>query len=148
MIYFYKNQIFLLLGLIFLFSCGVEEKVKGKIDEIDEAYITVSGNLSHNDSSITVGIIFLLEGSVSLDLEKLSLELDNLELGQLIAKSVGKKLNYKMVDFHSSRPGHDLRYALSGDFMEKLGWVPKVSIEKRIDQVVKWTLENDRWLKV
>ena len=80
MIYFYKNQIFLLLGLIFLFRCGVEEKVKGKIDEIDEAYITVSGNLSHNDSSITVGIIFLLEGSVSLDLEKLSLELDNLEL--------------------------------------------------------------------
>ena len=80
MIYFYKNQIFLLLGLIFLFSCGVEEKVKGKIDEIDEAYITLSGNLSHNDSSITVGIIFLLEGSVSLDLEKLSLELDNLEL--------------------------------------------------------------------
>ena len=80
MIYFYKNQIFLLLGLIFLFSCGIEEKVKGKIDEIDEAYITVSGNLSHNDSSITVGIIFLLEGSVSLDLEKLSLELDNLEL--------------------------------------------------------------------
>lgn len=80
MIYFYKNQIFLLLGLIFLFSCGVEEKVKGKIDEIDEAYITVSGNLSHNDSSITVGIIFLLEGSVSLDLKKLSLELDNLEL--------------------------------------------------------------------
>ena len=80
MIYFYKNQIFLLLGLIFLFSCGVEEKVKGKIDEIDEAYITVSGNLSHNDSSITVGIIFLLQGSISLDLEKLSLELDNLEL--------------------------------------------------------------------
>ena len=75
-------------------------------------------------------------------------ELDNLELGQLIAKSVGKKLKYKMVDFHSSRPGHDLRYALSGDFMEKLGWAPKVSIEKRIDQVVKWTLENNRWLKI
>ena len=50
------------------------------IDEIDDAYITISGNLSHNDSSITVGIIFLLEGRVSLDLEKLSLELDNLEL--------------------------------------------------------------------
>ena len=80
MIEFYKKQIFLSLGLIFLLSCGVEEKVKGKIDEIDDAYITISGNLSHNDSSITVGIIFLLEGRVSLDLEKLSLELDNLEL--------------------------------------------------------------------
>ena len=80
MIEFYKKQIFISLGLIFFFSCGVEEKVNEKIDEIDDAYITISGNLSHNDSSITVGIIFLLEGRVSLDLEKLSLELDNLEL--------------------------------------------------------------------
>tara|TARA_Y100001968_G_C18914438_1_gene506831 strand:- start:90 stop:554 length:465 start_codon:yes stop_codon:yes gene_type:complete len=76
MIEFYKKQIFLSLGLIFLLSCGVKEK----IDEIDDAYLTISGNLSHNDSSITVGIIFLLEGRVNLDLEKLSLELDNLEL--------------------------------------------------------------------
>jgi len=80
MIDFYKKQIFMLLWLIFFFSCGIEEKVKGKIDEIDDAYITISGNLSHGDSSITVGIIFLLEGRVSLNLEKLSLELDNLEL--------------------------------------------------------------------
>ena len=76
------------------------------------------------------------------------IELDNLELGKLIAKSVGKELKYNMIDFHSSRPGHDLRYALSGEFMKKLGWEPKVSIEKRIDQVVQWTLNNKRWLKV
>ena len=68
-------------------------------------------------------------------------ELDNLELGQLIAKSVGKKLNYQMVDFHSSRPGHDLRYALSGDFMEKLGWVPKVSIEKELIKLLSGLLK-------
>ena len=75
-------------------------------------------------------------------------ELNNLALAELIAKSVGKKLKYKMVDFHTSRPGHDLRYALSGKLMKKLGWVPKVSIEKRIDQVVRWTLKNKRWLKI
>ena len=75
-------------------------------------------------------------------------ELDNLALAKLIAKSVGKKIKYKMVDFHSSRPGHDLRYALSGELMKTIGWVPKVSIEKRIDQVVKWTLKNKRWLKI
>ena len=80
MIEFYKKQIFLPLWLIFLFCCGVEKKVNEKIDEIDDAYITISGNLSHNDSSVTVGIIFLLEGRVNLDLDKLSLELDNLEL--------------------------------------------------------------------
>ena len=80
MIEFYKKQIFLSMVFILLFSCDVEEKVKGKIDEIDDAYINISGNLSHNDSSITVGIVFLLEGSVSLDLDKLSLDLENLEL--------------------------------------------------------------------
>ena len=53
-----------------------------------------------------------------------------------------------MVDFHSSRPGHDLRYALDGNLMKKLGWEPTVSIEERIDQVVNWTLKNKRWLKV
>ena len=75
-------------------------------------------------------------------------ELNNLQLAKLISKSVGKKLKYRMVDFHSSRPGHDLRYALNGNLMKKLGWKPKISINKRIDQVVKWTLKNDRWLKI
>ena len=75
-------------------------------------------------------------------------ELNNLQLAKLISKSVGKKLKYRMVDFHSSRPGHDLRYALNGNLMKKLGWKPKISINKRIDQVVKWTLKNNRWLKI
>ena len=73
-------------------------------------------------------------------------ELDNLRLANLVAESVNKKLKYEMVDFHKSRPGHDLRYALSGELMKKHGWVPKVSIEERVDQVVKWTLKNNRWL--
>ena len=38
-------------------------------------------------------------------------ELNNLELAQIIAEAQGKELKYEMVDFHSSRPGHDLRYA-------------------------------------
>ena len=75
------------------------------------------------------------------------IEWNNLELAKNIAKAQNKELKYEMVDFHSSRPGHDLRYALSGDLMKQLGWVPKVSIDERIKQVVQWTLENDRWLK-
>lgn len=48
-------------------------------------------------------------------------ELDNLELAKLVESSVNKvpgyedkRLVYELVDFHSSRPGHDLRYAMSG----------------------------------
>lgn len=76
-------------------------------------------------------------------------ELDNLELAQLIAKSVDKELKYEMVDFHSSRPGHDLRYAMSGDKLKALGWEPPHTIEDSIKNIVEWTLlpENKRWLK-
>ena len=54
---------------------------------------------------------------------------------------------YEMVDFHSARPGHDLRYSLSGEYMKSLGWQPRITLSERIEQVVNWTLENDRWLK-
>jgi dTDP-glucose 4,6-dehydratase len=74
-------------------------------------------------------------------------EVDNLELAKLIAEAQNKELKYEMVDFHSSRPGHDLRYALSGDYMASLGWKPKISLRERIKGMVQWSLENDKWLK-
>ena len=72
-------------------------------------------------------------------------EIDNLELAQFIAKVQNKNLRYEMVDFHSSRPGHDLRYSLDGSKMKKMGWEPKSAFQ-RLESVVKWSLENDRWL--
>lgn len=75
-------------------------------------------------------------------------EINNYELAKLIAEVQGKELNYEFVDFHSSRPGHDLRYALDGSKMKELGWVPEKTVRDRIGEVVRWTLENDRWLKI
>ena len=72
-------------------------------------------------------------------------ELDNLELAQKIANIQGKTLHYEMVDFHSQRPGHDLRYALDGSKMKNMGWEPK-PIDQRLEEVVNWTLNNERWL--
>jgi len=75
-------------------------------------------------------------------------ELNNLELAQIIADSQEKELKYEMVDFHSSRPGHDLRYSLSGEKMKKLGWTPSIKLTQRIKQVVDWSLENDNWIEL
>ena len=71
-------------------------------------------------------------------------ETDNLELAEMIAKAVGKPLMYEMVDFHSSRPGHDLRYALDGSKMAGMGWFPR-PIGERVTEIVKWTLEHKQW---
>ena len=75
-------------------------------------------------------------------------EINNLELAKIIANSQSKELKYEMLDFHSSRPGHDLRYSLSGEKMKKLGWIPKIKLSNRINQVVKWSLENSDWIEI
>ena len=72
-------------------------------------------------------------------------EINNLELAQFIAKVQNRELKYEMVDFHSSRPGHDLRYALDGTKMANMGWKPQSAFQ-RLESVIKWTLDNDRWL--
>jgi len=74
-------------------------------------------------------------------------EFDNLELAQFIADTQGRPLNYEMVDFHSSRPGHDLRYALDGSKMKDMGWTPQ-PVKQRLAEVINWTLSNDRWLGI
>ena len=73
-------------------------------------------------------------------------EIDNLSLAKMIANAVGKELKYEMVDFHTSRPGHDLRYALSGNLMRSLGWEPRVALSDRIKEVTDWYMNNERWL--
>ena len=74
-------------------------------------------------------------------------EIYYLSLAQFIAKTQNKELNYEMVDFHSQRPGHDLRYALDGSKMKDMGWEPHSAYE-RLESTINWTLKNDRWLSI
>ena len=73
-------------------------------------------------------------------------EIDNLSLAEKIANAQNKELIYELIDNHSSRPGHDLRYSLSSDLLKSLGWEPKIKLSKRIEEVVDWSLKNNRWL--
>jgi dTDP-glucose 4,6-dehydratase len=74
-------------------------------------------------------------------------ELDNLEVAKLISDYSGLKLDYELVDFHSSRPGHDLRYAIDGTFILNAGWMPKYTVEDSLEKLVKWYLKNPEWLE-
>lgn len=77
-------------------------------------------------------------------------EIDNLSLAQFIAKVAGKELKYEMVDFHGSRPGHDLRYALSGEKLNNFGFVFPKNFEESLEKTIKWYLEPDhkKWLNM
>jgi dTDP-glucose 4,6-dehydratase len=99
-------------------------------------------------SDVSSAVLFLLENGVSG--EKYNVagleETNNEELVNIIADIMGKKANYELIDFHSSRPGHDLRYALSSEKMKNLGWTPNKSVRERLREVVSWSLENSRWI--
>lgn len=74
-------------------------------------------------------------------------EVANLELAQSIGTIMGVPMwHYELVDFHSSRPGHDLRYALSGQKMEKLGWTPQCNFQTSLSRTVKWFVSHPDWL--
>lgn len=75
-------------------------------------------------------------------------EISNLELAQMIAKILGKELKYEMVDFHSSRPGHDLRYALDGTKLANAGFKYPKSLEESLAKTVEWVIDpkNKIWM--
>lgn len=73
-------------------------------------------------------------------------EVDNLDMALRIAQLVGKPLEYELIDFHSSRPGHDLRYALDGSKIENLGILTHGDFDEQLSKTVSWYLENKDWL--
>ena len=84
-------------------------------------------------------------------------EVDNEAMALLVTKFVGEYevehgrlapvLDYELVDFHSSRPGHDLRYALTGDLLRSEGFVYPVGFEESLRKMIFWTLDHkDEWL--
>lgn len=72
-------------------------------------------------------------------------EVTNLELAQIIADEIGKPLRWTPVNFHSSRPGHDLRYALDGGKMSALGWESPLTFEESVHDTVNWIMKHPEW---
>jgi len=128
-----------------------------KIRDGQEVIIHANQNLSRAGSryyiharNVCDAVNFLLNNGVNG--EKYNIvgerEIDNLSLATMIANIMNKPLIHKMVDFHSSRPGHDLRYALDGSKLQAMGWQMEKNLEKSLETVITWSLENESWLMI
>lgn len=73
-------------------------------------------------------------------------EISNLDLAQKIAAIIGKPLEYQLVDFHSSRPGHDLAYRMRDDLIRELGWKRPMMLEESLEKMVRWYVDHPKWL--
>jgi dTDP-glucose 4,6-dehydratase len=71
----------------------------------------------------------------------------NLELAQRIAYYMGKKLDYELVNFHDTNPGHDVHYGLDGTKLAGLGWKSPVSFERSLKETIEWQQNHPEWLR-
>jgi len=70
-----------------------------------------------------------------------------LRIRQLVcANGFTNLAEWEIVDFHSSRPGHDLRYALDGSYLEQCGFTYEHNLNAMLEKTVKWYLDNQEWL--
>ena len=74
-------------------------------------------------------------------------EADVLTVAQMIAEAAGKRLRYRWADFHSSRPGHDHRYALDASKIAAAGWKPPVGFAESLERTVHWFAKHPSWLE-
>jgi len=96
-------------------------------------------------------LLFLLEKSKTKEAYHIAGEEKGvLEIADWICEAIkGRKLKeeeIQWVDYETARQGHDKRYLLSGEKLEKMGWQPPVDLEKSVKKTVKWTLDNPQWL--
>src|SRR5680860_16124 len=81
-------------------------------------------------------------------------EWQNIDLVKLLCRLMDQKLDRaqgsseELITYVKDRPGHDLRYAIDADKINKeLGWKPSVTFEQGLERTIDWYLSNEEWLK-
>ena len=79
-------------------------------------------------------------------------EISNIQIVKLICRIIDKKIkknnSKNLIEFVADRPGHDFRYAIDcSKIKNELGWNPKISFDKGLENTIDWYLDNQKWLK-
>ena len=120
----------------------------------------------YGDGNYTRDWLFVVDHAVAIDLvlHKGSLketyniggfnEWKNIDLVKLLCNQMDLKLGReqgtsdKLITFVKDRAGHDLRYAIDANKINKeLGWKPSVTFEVGLSKTIDWYLSNKKWLE-
>lgn len=71
--------------------------------------------------------------------------LPNIEVVRRILEATGQPDS--LIKYVSDRPGHDRRYALTSEKLEReTGWKPQMEFEQGLAETVRWYRENSGWI--
>jgi dTDP-glucose 4,6-dehydratase len=70
---------------------------------------------------------------------------ENLTMARRLLRVMGKPET--LLTYVKDRPGHDRRYALTCDKMNRdLGWKPEISLDEGLWQTIDWYRNNTKWM--
>jgi dTDP-glucose 4,6-dehydratase len=67
----------------------------------------------------------------------------NIDVTKLILKYLRKPET--LIKYVTDRPGHDRRYSLNCEKLHALGFQPEKPFEARLEETVRWYVENESW---
>jgi dTDP-glucose 4,6-dehydratase len=70
-------------------------------------------------------------------------ECENLAVVHRILELTGS--DESLIEYVTDRPGHDRRYSLSSEKLERLGWKAQVRFDEGIQRTVEWYRDNRWW---
>jgi dTDP-glucose 4,6-dehydratase len=70
-----------------------------------------------------------------------------LEIADRIANMLDREWSFEFVDYHTSRPGHDHRYALDPSKIHAAGWKPPLGTAESLERTVRWFVDRPEWLR-
>ena len=119
----------------------------------------------YGDGNYTRDWLYVLDHAIAIDLifhkglnhETYNIggfnEWKNIDLVNLLCDQMDMKLgntlgtSKELIAFIKNRPGHDLRYAIDANKINKnLGWSPSVTFEEGLSKTIDWYLNNKKWL--
>lgn len=74
-------------------------------------------------------------------------QVSNKELVLIIAELMGKDPVYRLVDFHSKQPGHDLHYGLDGTKLQESGWKSPSTFKDSLLATIEWQKRHPEWME-
>jgi dTDP-glucose 4,6-dehydratase len=70
-------------------------------------------------------------------------EITNIDLVSKIIELMGRPQS--LITFVEDRPGHDIRYSLTAEKIQNLGWKPAYKLETALQATIDWYLKNESW---
>lgn len=70
-------------------------------------------------------------------------EVPAMELAKMILDRL--TISHSLIRLVNDRPGQDRRYSLNCSKIKALGWIPKWTFDKALDDTIQWYIKNEEW---